>query len=49
MHVYMTICTYVCTHIYTDVLYTKGTRAHTHIELIQEWLWDPKEGSLEYI
>jgi len=28
---------------------TKGTRAHTHRELIQKWLWEPKGGSLEYI
>jgi len=28
---------------------TKGTRAHTHRELIREWLWEPKESSLEYI
>ena len=26
--------------IITDDLYTKGTRAHTHRELIGEWLWD---------
>ena len=32
----------------TDSLYTKGTRAHTHRELIREWLWKPKESSLEY-
>jgi len=28
---------------------TKGTRAHTHRELIREWLWEPKGSSLEYI
>jgi len=27
---------------------TKGTRAHTHRELIREWLWEPKGSSLEY-
>jgi len=27
----------------------KGTRAHTHRELIPEWLWEPKGNSLEYI
>jgi len=34
---------------YTDGLYTKRTRAHTHRALIREWLWDPKGDSLEYI
>ena len=29
--------------------YTKGTRAHTHRELIRKWLWEPKGSSLEYI
>jgi len=31
-------------HIYLcrDGLYTKGTRAHTHRELIREWLWESK-------
>jgi len=24
---------------------TKGTRAHTHRELIREWLWEPKGSS----
>jgi len=28
---------------------TKGTRAHTHRELIRQWLWEPKGSSLEYI
>jgi len=27
----------------------KGTRAHTHRELIREWLWELKGSSLEYI
>ena len=41
-------------HIYTDtctqtVYNTKATRAHTHRELIREWLWEPKGSSLEYI
>jgi len=36
-------------HICTDGLYTKGTRARTHRELIREWLWEPKGSSLEYI
>ena len=40
--------------IYTDtctqtVYNTKGTRAHTHRELIREWLWELKKSSLEYI
>jgi len=26
---------------------TKGTRAHTHSELIREWLWEPTGSSLE--
>jgi len=34
---------------FTDGLYTKGARAHTHRELIREWLWEPKGSSLEYI
>jgi len=34
---------------FTDGLYTKGTRAHTHSELIREWLWEPKGSSLAYI
>jgi len=29
--------------------YTKGTRAHTHRELIREWPWEPKGSSREYI
>jgi len=28
---------------------TKKTRAHTHRELIREWLREPKGSSLEYI
>jgi len=28
---------------------TKGTRAHTHRELIRKWFWEPKGSSLEYI
>jgi len=39
-----------CIHnVYTDGLYTKGTRAHTHRVLIREWLGEPKGRSLEYI
>jgi len=34
---------------FTDGVYTKETRAHTHKELIREWLWEPKGSSLEYI
>ena len=30
----------VHTSLFTDGAYTKGTRAHTHRELIREWLWD---------
>jgi len=33
----------------TDEEYTKSTRAHTHRELIREWLWEPKGSSLGYI
>jgi len=33
----------------TDGLYTKGTFANTHRELIREWLWEPNGGSLNYI
>ena len=35
--------------IHTYGLYTKGTRARTHRELIREWLREPKESSLEHI
>ena len=35
--------------ISTNGVYTKGTRAHTHRELIREWLWEPKGSSLNYI
>ena len=28
---------------------TKGTRAHTHRELIRKWLWEPEGSSLENI
>ena len=28
---------------------TKGTRAHTHRELIRTWLWEPRGSSLDYI
>jgi len=35
---------------YSQTVYnTKGTRAHTHRELIRKWLWEPKGSSLEYI
>jgi len=35
---------------YAQTVYnTKGTRAHTHRELIRTWLWEPKGSSLEYI
>jgi len=34
-------------YIFIDGSYTKGTRAHTHRKLIQEWLWEPKRSSLE--
>jgi len=33
----------------TTVYNTKGTRAHTHRELIRKWLWEPKGSSLESI
>ena len=35
--------------IFIDGLYTTGTRAHTHRELIHAWLWEPKGSSFEYI
>ena len=35
--------------VFIDGSYTKGTRAHTHKEMIREWLWEPKGSSLEYI
>jgi len=38
----------LCSHSQT-VYSTKGTRAHTHRELIRKWLWEPKGSSLEYI
>ena len=41
-------CNQYIQHIYT-VYNTKGTRAHTHRELIQEWLWELKGTSLGYI
>jgi len=28
--------------ILTDGVYTKISRAHTHMELIREWLWESK-------
>jgi len=31
------------------IFITKGTRAHTHRELIRKWLWEPKGSSLVYI
>jgi len=37
------------THSAQTVCNTKGTRAHTHRELIRKWLWEPKGSSLEYI
>jgi len=36
-------------YIHIDGLYTKGTRAHTHRELVREWLWEPKGSFLECI
>ena len=36
-------------NVFTDGSYTKGTQAHTHRELIRQWLWEPKGNSLEYI
>ena len=36
-------------NVFTDGLYTQGTRARTHRELIREWLWEPNVSSLEYI
>jgi len=41
---------YIYIFIYTQTVYnTKGTRAHTHRELIRKWLWELKGSSLEYI
>ena len=34
---------------FTHNLYTKGTHAHRHRELIQEWLREPTGSSLEKI
>jgi len=34
------------TRTFIDRSYTKGARAHTHRELIREWLWEPKGSSL---
>jgi len=45
------VCVCVCVCDLLNVLqtvYTKGTRAHTHRELIREWLWEPKGNSLVY-
>jgi len=28
--------------LFTTVYNTKGTRAHTHRELIRKWLWEPE-------
>ena len=55
MYMHIDVCVCVCLYIYTPPLFsqmvynTKGTRAHTHRELIREWLWEPKGSSLEYI
>jgi len=46
----MPLSIYEYINTYTQTVYnTKGTRAHTHRELIREWLWEPKGSSLEYI
>ena len=42
-------CHITCPYLYTDDLYTKGTRAHTHRELIREWLWETTDNSRGYI
>jgi len=34
---------------FTDSVYTKSTRAHTHRELIREWRSESKGSSLGYI
>jgi len=47
IHAYVRMC--IRTYVFTDGLCTKGTRAHTHRELIREWLSEPKGSSLEYI
>ena len=36
-------------NVFADGLYIKSTRAHTHRELIREWLCEPKGNSLRYI
>ena len=36
-----------CVQVFIDGLYTKGTRAHMHGELIREWLWELTESSLQ--
>ena len=38
MHTYVCMYINICICIYTDGLYTKEKRAHTHIELIRECL-----------
>ena len=44
IYVYMHINVYI--YIYSQTVYnTKGTRAHTHRELIRKWLWEPKDMS----
>ena len=35
--------------VFIDGLYTKGTRAHAHRELLREWLWESNGSSLEYL
>ena len=35
--------------VFTDGVYSKGTRAHTHRELSREWLWGAEGRSLEYV
>jgi len=49
INIYTRISMFTYSIIYSDGAYTKGTRAHTHRELIREWLWEPKGSSLEYI
>jgi len=49
IYIYIYILVYIYVYISTDGLYIKGTRAHTHRELIREWLWGPKGSSLEFI
>jgi len=46
IYIYTYIHVYIYTHIYKYICMHTDTRAHTHRELIREWLWEPKESPL---